>query len=64
MIGGGPPVGDRSVVFIVEAESDQEADSIVQGLSIWPLLEWELLPLVTFGDRKAHEQALLAQMAG
>ena len=64
VLGGGLPVGDRTVVFIVEAESHQEADSIVQGLSIWPLLEWEVLPLVTFGDRKAQEQALLAQMAG
>ena len=64
VLGGGLPVGDRTVVFVLEADSHQEADSIVQNLSIWPMLEWEVLPLTGFGDRLAQERALLAKMAG
>lgn len=64
VLGGGLPVGDRSLVFILEASSHEEADSIVQNLSIWPMLEWEVLPLTEYGDRLAQEKALLAKMAG
>ena len=64
VLGGGLPVGDRAVVFIVEADTHQEVDEMVQGLSIWSMLEWEVLPLVTFGDRMAGEKAMLAKMAG
>lgn len=64
ILGGGLPVGDRAIVFILEASSHSEADSIVQGLSVWSLLEWEVLPLQNVGDRLAQERALLAQMGG
>jgi len=64
VLGGGLPVGDRAIVFILEASSHQEADNIVQGLSIWSMLEWEVIPLTGFGDRLAGEKALLAKMAG
>ena len=64
VLGGGLPVGDRALVFILEAASHSEADSIVQNLSIWPMLEWEVLPLVDYGERLAQEKALLAKFTG
>jgi hypothetical protein len=62
VLGGGLPVGDRSVVFILEAASHEEADIIIQGLPIWSMLEWQVIPLQTIAGRLEQEKALLSQM--
>ncbi len=64
VLGGGLPVGDRAVVFILEASSNEEVDGIIQGMPIWSLLEWQVIPLQSFAGRKAQEQEMLAKMAG
>ena len=58
------PVGDRAIVFILEASSNAEADSIIQNLPMWSLLEWQVLPLQDISGRLEQEKALLAKMGG
>lgn len=57
----GLPIGDRTIIFVLEAASHSEADSIIQSMPIWPLLEWEVVALQSVGDRMAQEKQLLAQ---
>ena len=60
--GSGLPVGDRAIVFVLDAASHSEADSIIQNLPIWPLLEWEVVALQGVAERLAQEKELLARM--
>jgi len=64
ILASGLPVGDRSVIFVLEASSHSEADSIIQGMSIWSMLEWQVIPLQDVTGRLAQEKALLAKMTG
>lgn len=64
ILGGGLPVGDRAIVFILEAASNAEADIIIQNLPMWSLLEWQVLPLQDISGRLEQEKALLEKMGG
>jgi len=64
ILASGLPVGDRSVVFVLEASSHEEADSIIQNMSIWPMLEWQVIALQGVAERLSQEKALLAKLAG
>ena len=57
----GLPIGDRTIVFVLEAESNAEADSIIQSMPIWSMLEWEVVALQSVGDRMAQEKQMLAK---
>ena len=54
-ITGGLPVGDRALVFIVEASSNDEVDKLLRSLPIWGVLKWKVVPLQTFEGRAAIE---------
>jgi muconolactone delta-isomerase len=55
ILAGGLPVGERALVFIAEAESNDELDSMLRDLPLWNLLEWEVTPLQSFGGRSSKE---------
>ena len=59
ILAGGAVVGRIALRFIVEADSPQEMDQIVTGLPLWPAAETRVTPLIAFGDRRKHVQALL-----
>ncbi len=59
---GGLPVGDRAIVFIVEAESNDALDRILRKLPIWGALDWEVTPLQSFQGRMAIEQDAVRQL--
>ena len=58
-ITGGLPVGDRALVFIIEASSNEEVDSLLRSIPLWPVLEWKVVPLQTFEGRAAIESKLV-----
>jgi muconolactone delta-isomerase len=58
-ITGGLPVGDRAVVFILEASSNDEVDKLLRSIPLWPVLEWKVVPLQTFEGRAAIESKLV-----
>jgi len=58
---GGLPVGDRAVVFIVEAASNEELDRLLRSLPAWGVLEWHVTPLQSFAGRAAQERDVVKQ---
>jgi hypothetical protein len=40
IVAGGLPVGDRALVFILEAASHEEADQLLRDLPAWGVLKW------------------------
>jgi muconolactone delta-isomerase len=45
IIAGGVRVGERALVLIFEAESNEELDAILQRLPLWGLAKWKVTPL-------------------
>jgi hypothetical protein len=56
IIAGGLPVGDRALVFIAEAESNEALDRMLRNIPTWGVLKWEVRALQTFDARAAHER--------
>jgi hypothetical protein len=59
ILAGGPVVGRTALRFIVEADSPQEVDRMVESLPLWRVAETRVTPLLTFSDRRANVQILL-----
>jgi muconolactone delta-isomerase len=57
ILGGGHPVGERAVAFIVEAESNDELDVLLlHELPAWDILKSEVTALRRFEDRLETER--------
>ncbi len=62
ILGGGLPVGERAVVFIIEADSNQELDDLLRDFPMWGVLEWEVTLLQSFASRAAKEREVVEQL--
>ncbi|MBI5569102.1 MAG: hypothetical protein HY914_04070 [Desulfomonile tiedjei] len=62
IVAGGLPVGERAFVFIVDASSHEEVDRLVRSIPLWGLLNWEVVPLMTFEGRAAVDREALDQL--
>jgi muconolactone delta-isomerase len=51
IVAGGLRVGERALVLIFEAESNEELDTILQRLPLWGLAKWKVTPLETLEGR-------------
>jgi hypothetical protein len=56
IIAGGVRVGERALVLIFEAESNEELDSILQSLPLWGLGKWKVTPLENLEGRNARDR--------
>ena len=59
---GGVPVGERSFVFIVEADSHDDVDRTLRALLMWGAMEWEVTPLQDFESRALQEREILKDL--
>ena len=59
---GGVTAGARSGAFILDADSHDEANQIVQSLPAWGIVKMELTPLVSFETRREHDQQVLERL--
>jgi muconolactone delta-isomerase len=59
---GGLPVGQRAVVFILEASSNEELDQMLRSLPIWGGMKWKVMPLQSFSGREGIEKNILTEM--
>lgn len=59
---GGLPVGDRAIVFIIEAKSNEDLDRLLRRLPIWGSMDWEVTALQSFQGRMEIEQAVLNRL--
>ncbi len=55
-IRGGVVAGARAGAFILDADSHDEANQILQGLPAWGFLKVELTPLLSFETRSEHDR--------
>ncbi len=58
-IHGGIAAGARAGAFILDAESNDEANQILQSLPAWGIAKFELTPLQSFETRREHDRQLL-----
>jgi hypothetical protein len=62
IIAGGLPIGDRALVFIVEASSNDEVDKLLRSLPAWGALKWKVTALESFAGRAAQEREILNEL--
>ncbi|MGD9488437.1 MAG: hypothetical protein AB7W47_10475 [Calditrichaceae bacterium] len=62
IIAGGLAVGDRALIFIVEASSNSEVDKIIRGIPAWGVLKWKVTALESFAGRAARERENLSAL--
>ena len=62
ILAGGLPVGERALVFIIDAPSNEELDATLQKIPLWGLLAWEVTPLQSFKSRADQERAFVTKV--
>lgn len=62
IIAGGLPIGDRALVFIMEASSNDEVDKFLRSLPAWGALKWKVTALESFAGRAAQEREILNEL--
>jgi len=61
IVGGGVPVGDRALAFVIEAESNDHLDRLLHDLPIWGMLKWSVMPLEPFEARAEQERSFVEE---
>lgn len=62
ILAGGLPLGERTLVFIMEASCNEEADHILRELPCWGVFDWEVRPILSFGKRSKEEQSIVSKL--
>ena len=62
ILAGGLPVGERAIVFIAEASSNEELDQMLRKLPLWGSLEWEVSALQTVSGRADQERSIIKEL--
>jgi muconolactone delta-isomerase len=62
LLAGGPVSGSIQLAIVLEVESVQELDELIEGLPLWPLMETTVIPLTTFEGRIQAVQSKLKQL--
>jgi muconolactone delta-isomerase len=52
IVAGGPLGGAIALAVVVEAQSIQELDDILESLPVWPMMQTTVTPLTTFAGRR------------
>ena len=61
-IRGGVTAGARAGAFILDAESHDEANQILQSLPSWGIVKMDLTPLLSFEARREQDQQVLERL--
>jgi Muconolactone delta-isomerase len=62
LLAGGPVSASIQLAFVLEVESVQELDALVESLPLWPLMETSVTPLTTFEGRIQAVQSKLKRL--
>jgi hypothetical protein len=62
IVAGGPVAGQIALRFIAGVESPQQLDQLVYSLPMYTVADTRVTPLIEFGDRQAHVEALFQRM--
>jgi hypothetical protein len=63
IVAGGVPLGDRALVFIVEAASHDEVDRLLRSLPMWAVFKWDVMALQTFAGRADQEREFVQRLS-
>ena len=62
LLAGGPISGSIPLAIVLEVESVQELDELIESLPLWPRTETSVIPLTTFEGRVLAVQSKLKQL--
>src|ERR687885_650384 len=62
VIAGGFPVGERAIAFIVETDSPEELDSLLQEIPFWGIVKTKVTALQAFEDRRDQDRQFIEQL--
>ena len=62
LLAGGPVSASIQLAIVLEVESVQELDALVESLPVWPLMETGVTPLTTFEGRIQAVRSKLKQL--
>lgn len=62
ILAGGPVAGRIALRFIVQADSPQNVDRIIESLPLWIVAETRVTPLMAFSDRRTNVHMLLERL--
>ena len=62
VIAGGFPVGERAIAFIVETDSPEELDSLLEEIPFWGILKTKVTALQAFEARRDQDRQFAEQL--
>jgi muconolactone delta-isomerase len=62
VIAGGFPVGERAIAFILQTDSPEELDALLQEVPFWGIVKTKVTPLQDFEDRRNQDRQFLEQL--
>src|SRR5215210_6388202 len=62
LLAGGYSVGERAGAFIFEVDSNEELDSLLQGLPYWGLVKMKVTPLQDVEGRRERDYQQVEQI--
>jgi len=62
ILAGGPMSGTIGMAMILQADSAQELDELIENLPIWPRMETTVIPLTSFEGRMAAVRPRLERL--
>ncbi|RMD97568.1 MAG: hypothetical protein D6814_09230 [Calditrichaeota bacterium] len=62
IVAAGLPLGDRAIIFVMQAASNSEVDKTLRSLPAWSALKWKVTALESLSGRMAQERAILEQL--
>jgi len=64
IVAGGPVAGTIGLALVIEAESIQALDDLLEDLPLWPRMKTVVTPLTTFDGRGAALRPRLERLRG
>ncbi len=62
ILGAGLPVGERAIMFMIQASSNGEVDKLLRSLPAWSALTWKVTALESIAGRAAQERDIVSQI--
>ena len=62
ILAGGFPLGERAIAFIIEADSPEELDALLQRIPFWGITKTKVTPLQAFEDSCDQDQQFAEQL--
>ena len=62
IVAGGFPLGERAIAFIIEADSPEELDALLQSIPFWGITKTKATPLQGWEARREQDRQFAEQL--